>query len=113
MNLKESQIIKVAIDVPVDDLFDYRCSEQVHIGQFVVVPFGSRKLIGIVVEEGANTTLPPNKIKERASGALASANTCITLLSFHWSGGGNTGPALTGPVPGPAACTINFVRIVL
>lgn len=64
MNLKESQIIKVAIDVPVDDLFDYRCSEQVDIGQFVVVPFGSRKLIGIVVEVGVNTTLPPNKIKE-------------------------------------------------
>ena len=64
MNLKESQIIKVAIDVPVDDLFDYRCSEQVDIGQFVVVPFGSRKLIGIVVEVDVNTTLPPNKIKE-------------------------------------------------
>ena len=64
MNYKESQIIKVAIDVPVDDLFDYRCREQVDIGQFVVVPFGSRKLIGIVVEVGVNTTLPPNKIKE-------------------------------------------------
>ena len=45
---KIKNIIKVAIDVPVDDLFDYFCQDQVSIGQYVVVPFGNRKVVGVV-----------------------------------------------------------------
>jgi primosomal protein N' (replication factor Y) len=63
MNLNQSKIIKVAINVPVDDLFDYQCQFPVGIGQYVVVQFGSRQMVGIVVEVGVKTKLDVKKIK--------------------------------------------------
>ncbi|MEK9714558.1 MAG: hypothetical protein VW199_01815 [Methylophilaceae bacterium] len=31
MNPKETSIVKVAIDVPIDDFFDYQCEENVSL----------------------------------------------------------------------------------
>jgi Primosomal protein N'' (replication factor Y) - superfamily II helicase len=43
-------ILKVALDVPLDRVFDYRTDKpNTQIGQYVVVPFGARKMIGVVV----------------------------------------------------------------
>ncbi|MFN0041372.1 MAG: primosomal protein N' [Burkholderiales bacterium] len=43
------RIARVALDIPVHTLFDYRVStHSVSIGQLVVVPFGKRRLVGIV-----------------------------------------------------------------
>ena len=44
-------IVKVALDVPLDALFDYRTRDAgLHAGQLVVVPFGKRREVGVVVE---------------------------------------------------------------
>gem|GEM_PF-5403576 len=49
-------ILKIALDVPLDRLFDYlnighngNIGQDVHIGQRVLVPFGRRNQIGIVM----------------------------------------------------------------
>lgn len=41
--------VRVALDVPLDGLFDYRAPGTASVGQRVIVPFGRRKLVGIVV----------------------------------------------------------------
>ncbi len=64
MNSKETSIVKVAIDVPIDDFFDYECEENVSLGQAVLVPFGSRKVIGVVVEVDCSTELEAHQIKK-------------------------------------------------
>ena len=64
MNPKETSIVKVAIDVPIDDFFDYQCEENVSLGQAVLVPFGSRKVMGIVVEVDSSTGLEAHQIKK-------------------------------------------------
>jgi primosomal protein N' (replication factor Y) len=64
MNPKETSIVKVAIDVPIDDFFDYQCEENVSLGQAVLVPFGSRKVMGIVVEVDSSTELEAHQVKK-------------------------------------------------
>src|SRR5210317_196793 len=64
MNSKETSIVKVAIDVPIDDFFDYQCEENISLGQAVLVPFGSRKVMGIVVEVDSSTGLEAHQIKK-------------------------------------------------
>ena len=49
--------------MPVDDLFDYFCQDQVSIGQYVVVPFGNRKLVGVVVAINQKPSIDFKKIK--------------------------------------------------
>ena len=50
--------------MPIDDLFDYFCQDQVSIGQYVVVPFGNRKVVGVVVDVDQNTSIDFKKIKK-------------------------------------------------
>ena len=64
MNPKETSIVKVAINVPIDDFFDYQCEENVSLGQAVLVPFGSRRVMGIVVEVDSSTGLEAHQIKK-------------------------------------------------
>ena len=64
MNPKETSIVKVAIDVPIDDFFDYQCAENVSLGQAVLVPFGSRKVMGIVAEVDSSTELEAHQVKK-------------------------------------------------
>ena len=48
---KDQKILKVALDVPVNKLFDYISNDsKIKIGQYVKVPFGKRSLIGICCE---------------------------------------------------------------
>lgn len=42
--------LRVALDVPLDGLFDYRSPDPVPVGSRVIVSFGRRKLIGIVIQ---------------------------------------------------------------
>ena len=49
--------------MPVDDLFDYFCQDQVTIGQYVVVTFGNRKLVGVVVAINKKPSIDYKKIK--------------------------------------------------
>lgn len=41
--------LRVALDVPLPGLFDYRSSREAAVGQRVIVPFGRRQLVGVVV----------------------------------------------------------------
>ena len=59
------KIARVALDVPLTRLFDYSCPDALSAppGARVVVPFGKRHLVGVVVETAAATTFDPGKIK--------------------------------------------------
>ena len=63
-------ILKIALDVPLDRLFDYLDGGSalngglaVQVGQRVVVPFGRRKLVGIVVDIVGKSDVPETKLK--------------------------------------------------
>lgn len=57
-------ILKIALDVPLDRLFDYLSGGQVvKIGQRVLVPFGRRSLIGIVMSMADTSGFPIEKLK--------------------------------------------------
>jgi primosomal protein N' (replication factor Y) len=63
MHIKK-QIVKVAIDVPINDLFDYICEEKIQVGQYVVVPFGARRVVGVAAEIQSSSDLPEAKLKK-------------------------------------------------
>ena len=57
-------ILKVALDVPLDRVFDYKTDHpNTQIGQYVVVPFGARKMIGVVVGISDTTSIESKKLK--------------------------------------------------
>ena len=56
-------IIRVALDIPLPALFDYTVDEAVVPGQRVIVPFGRRQLVGVVMECAASSQFAANKIK--------------------------------------------------
>ena len=58
-------IIKVALPVPLPRLFDYLQAEDgslTPVGSRVLVPFGSRKLVGVVIGHAAESALSPEKL---------------------------------------------------
>ncbi len=59
---------RVALDVPLAGPFDYATVQQLQPGQRVIVPFGRRRLIGVVVQVDIEPTLAPEQIRpiERA-----------------------------------------------
>lgn len=56
-------IIRVALDVPLATLFDYKVDEVVCIGQRVIVPFRRREMVGVVIECVDTTEVLPERIK--------------------------------------------------
>lgn len=57
-------ILKIALDVPLDRLFDYLSGGyDVQVGQRVLVPFGSRSQIGIVMVVADSSDVPIEKLK--------------------------------------------------
>ncbi|NMK47244.1 primosomal protein N' [Achromobacter sp. Bel] len=54
--------VRVALDVPLPGPFDYRSDAPVPVGLRVIVPFGRRKMIGVVVENPAEPSFDPKKI---------------------------------------------------
>ena len=58
-------IIRVALNAPVDSLFDYIASEatQQDVGLRVCVPFGKKLLIGIIMGVSKDTSVLPEKLK--------------------------------------------------
>ncbi len=57
-------ILKVALDVPLDRVFDYKTENpNTQIGQYVVVPFGARKMIGGVVGFSDTSSIESTKLK--------------------------------------------------
>jgi primosomal protein N' (replication factor Y) len=58
-------IARVALDCPVDSLFDYRTRGQMpQIGQLVVVPFGRRRQVGLVLDVAEYSELPDARLRD-------------------------------------------------
>src|SRR6266446_925298 len=57
--------VRVALDVPLARLFDYAVPEgmQVAPGDRVLVPFGARQRLGVVIEVDAASALPASRLK--------------------------------------------------
>lgn len=81
-------ILRVALDVPVATLFDYRADDasRADIGCRVVVPFGkNRTAVGVIVEIAHATRIPAERLKPaqrvlRGEPALSAAD--LQLISF-------------------------------
>lgn len=59
-----ASILKIALDVPLDSLFDYLDGGfDVAIGQRVIVSFGRRRQIGLVVGRASESDVPQDKLK--------------------------------------------------
>jgi len=58
-------IIRVALDVPVGTLFDYRApgASAADIGRRVVVPFGRKTTVGVIVETAQASEVPAARLK--------------------------------------------------
>lgn len=74
-------ILKVALDTPLDTCFDYRWTggEEVRPGQLVLVPFGRREEVGLVVGIEGESGVDDDKLKD----ALA-LRTQLPPLSQEW-----------------------------
>jgi len=59
------KIVRVAIDVPVAKLFDYRADDATvgSVGQRVVVPFGRKDVVGVVASIGNDSEVAPQRLK--------------------------------------------------
>ncbi|NYT85055.1 primosomal protein N' [Pollutimonas harenae] len=55
--------VRVALDVPVQGLFDYCSATIIPVGTRVIVPFGRRKLVGVVVATPAQPAIEPRLAK--------------------------------------------------
>ena len=63
-NASQNQIVKVALDVPLERLFDYLSGNlSLRIGQRVEVPFGNRKMVGIVMGFSQHSDYALDKLK--------------------------------------------------
>jgi primosomal protein N' (replication factor Y) len=71
----------VALDVPLARLFDYAQPEglAVAVGDRVVVPFGARQQLGVVVETSVESVLPVSRMK-----AIASVRDDAPRLPHDW-----------------------------
>jgi primosomal protein N' (replication factor Y) (superfamily II helicase) len=61
-------VLRVALDTPLRHLFDYRAPPgtdpaALRPGLRVAVPFGRRRLVGLIVELGASSELPPARVR--------------------------------------------------
>ena len=56
--------VRVVLDIPRQEAFDYRCEHPVQIGQRVIVPFGSRQLVGVVIDLLAAPALDPDQLRD-------------------------------------------------
>ena len=85
MNPPIKPIVRVALDVPLATLFDYSADESVVPGQRVLVPFGTRKKVGVVMERVAESPLSATRIKpvlQVLSGSALLSARFLSLLKF-------------------------------
>ncbi len=71
--------VRVVLDVPIPGPFDYRCEFSVSIGMRVIVPFGRRKLIGMVVDLPLEPAYDPKLIKN-----VEAVLNDIAPMPGHW-----------------------------
>ncbi len=79
--------IQVAIPVPMRQLFTYQVPEAlsspvINVGERVVVPFGPRKVIGIIIDEAAECDFDVKKVKSITGRLNDNFNLSKPLVSF-------------------------------
>ena len=59
------RFVRVALDLPLSTLFDYKIESEwaIEIGQRVVVPFGRKNLVGVVMECVPESNLAADRVK--------------------------------------------------
>ena len=63
--MDSSCILRIALDTPLNAVFDYRwAGEAPQPGQLAVVPFGRREVVGLIVEVLRETDVPAEKLKD-------------------------------------------------
>src|SRR5699024_10547638 len=55
---------RVVLDVPLFSQYDYRASEPLPTGTRVIVPFGRRKMVGVVVGQPEQPAVDPDQIRD-------------------------------------------------
>src|SRR5690606_6471368 len=55
--------VRVALDVPIPALYDYCSAQVVEVGQRVIVPFGRREMVGMVVERPAAPAIEATQLR--------------------------------------------------
>ncbi|WP_227458753.1 primosomal protein N' [Cupriavidus pauculus] len=78
-------IVRVALDTPADDCFDYLSTGDEVPGDLVVVPFGKRAVVGVVVARVATSDVPEDRLRPvaRRAGWLPPLNAdWIALARF-------------------------------
>lgn len=78
----EPLYLTIALDTPLDRLFDYRWLPEVdvprpEVGQIALVPFGRQEIAGLIVAINASTDVPADKIKD----VLAIRHQCPALAA--------------------------------
>lgn len=78
-------VLSVVLDAPLDTAFDYLWIERAEqperpqVGQLVLVPFGRRKVVGLVIDIKESSELPADKLRE-----LMEIRTQLPVLSEAW-----------------------------
>ncbi len=87
----DPRVLKLALPLPLRNLFDYlppADGPRPGPGARVVVPFGQRKLVGVVVETAGRSEVPPQKLVRVAAqvdgGATALNAETLELLRWCW-----------------------------
>jgi primosomal protein N' (replication factor Y) len=60
------RIARIALDVPLDDVFDFRLPAGIEapLGSLVVVPFGRSRKVGVVIEHAAESAVPAERLRD-------------------------------------------------
>jgi primosomal protein N' (replication factor Y) (superfamily II helicase) len=63
--MSPTPVVRVALDVPLPKLFDYRADDATRedIGARALVPFGTKRAVGIVVEVAAGSDVAPERLR--------------------------------------------------
>ena len=79
------RILRIALDTPLDSEFDYRwiASDKnaalPQPGQFVLVPFGRREIVGCILSIHDSTDVPPDKLRD-----VIAVRSQLSPLSTTW-----------------------------
>src|SRR5439155_4490691 len=59
------KIVRVALDIPVEEAFDFRSgSAEIPLGSLVVVPFGKVSKVGVVVARASRSDVPSERLRD-------------------------------------------------
>ncbi|MGO4575510.1 primosomal protein N' [Cupriavidus sp. 2TAF22] len=72
-------MVRVALDTPADDVFDYLAPPEIQPGDLVTVPFGRRLMVGVAVARSAHSEVPPDRLRP-----VAQRLDWLPPLGAHW-----------------------------